>query len=113
MKKSLTALNAENIHNAGKMMALCAIYIDDGLIAASSDQLCSALKARWDKYCPSDIEAPSGSKLKTLVMNTIDWAIGMGAMEESIVPNKYSPTNNGWKCGQIWLDRIKAGSSEL
>ena len=107
------ALNPEEALNAGKALSVCAIYIDEGLIAASSDQLCSAMKARWDKYCSSDIDTPSGATLKTSIMNTIEWSIKMGAMERSIIPGKYSPTDNGWRIGQLWLDKIKACSSDL
>lgn len=97
-----------DVQMAGMTMSVCAAYIHEQLIAASRDELCSALRTRWKESGVSDNDAPSEEHLTSRVGETIEWALKMGALERSIVPGKYSPTDHGWRIAELWIDRINS-----
>jgi len=97
-----------DVQMAGMTMSVCAVYIHDQLIAASKDELCSALRTRWKESGIDESNTPSEEKLDSRVSETIEWALKMGALEKSIIPGKYSPTPHGWQIGQLWIDRINS-----
>lgn len=104
--ESLLATTRPDIIIMGQTMSLCSLYISEALLAASSSELCCFMIARWKELHDIETEGTERDNVLFNIDNTIKWALSVSALEHSLIPGKYSPTEYGWHLGKLYMDTI-------
>jgi hypothetical protein len=103
VKELFKAITPEMVE-AGQEMSMLSVFVQTETISLSQEEIANILFTRFSEHV-EDLELTL-EEIMSYTKKTVKRGITKGYLEQSIIPNKYMPTNFGWDLGRTYYDMV-------